>query len=206
MHTWYNGWCIQWLTHTTGDAYNGRLQWLRTLPRQTEMFDQKNVPPLCIRRTIYCSTPLLHWLGDGSHRIEEHGHQSLSVLSRFLIPVLQKKGSVRQKTLRASIYQQIAGKWLWKIYVTMVLVLQKAKVHCRNVTHDEQLASQVRLVCGGCTHIMHGDSRMTIDPRILTMPGRSTSGYHRPGRHLIAASAKRCEVFGESHEGWAASY
>ena len=24
---------------------------------------------------------------------------------------------------------------------------------------------------------------MAIDPRILAMPGRSTSGFHRPGRH-----------------------
>ncbi|CAN0231465.1 unnamed protein product [Laminaria digitata] len=29
---------------------------------------------------------------------------------------------------------------------------------------------------------MHGRGRMTIDPRIPTMPGRSTSGYRRPGR------------------------
>ena len=32
---------------------------------------------------------------------------------------------------------------------------------------------------------MHNRSNMTIDPRILTMPGRSTSGYHRPGRHRV---------------------
>ena len=31
--------------------------------------------------------------------------------------------------------------------------------------------------------IMHGRSRMTIDPRIPAMPGRSMSGFHRPGRH-----------------------
>ena len=31
--------------------------------------------------------------------------------------------------------------------------------------------------------VMHGRSRMTIAPRILTMPGRSPSGFHRPGRH-----------------------
>ena len=33
---------------------------------------------------------------------------------------------------------------------------------------------------------MHGRSRLTIDPRIPTMPGRSTSGFHRPD---IAPSA-----------------
>ena len=54
---------------------------------------------------------------------------------------------------------------------------------------------------GGVLIIMHGRSRMTIDPRIPTMPGRSTSGFRRPGRHLLAPSAKRREVFGESHEG-----
>ena len=29
----------------------------------------------------------------------------------------------------------------------------------------------------GCTQIMYSRSRMTIDPRIPTMPGRSTSGW-----------------------------
>ena len=40
---------------------------------------------------------------------------------------------------------------------------------------------------------MHGRSRMTIDPRI-PMPGRSMSGFHRPGRHCLrqARSAVRC--------------
>ena len=35
---------------------------------------------------------------------------------------------------------------------------------------------------GGCTQFVHGRSRMTIDPRISTMPGRITSGFHQPGR------------------------
>ena len=34
----------------------------------------------------------------------------------------------------------------------------------------------------GVPVFMHGRSRMTIDPRIPTMPGWSTSGFHRPGR------------------------
>ena len=33
---------------------------------------------------------------------------------------------------------------------------------------------------GGGTQFVHGRSRMTIDPRIPTMPGRSTSGFHQP--------------------------
>ena len=32
---------------------------------------------------------------------------------------------------------------------------------------------------------MHGRSRMTIDPHIPTIPGRSMSGFHRPGRHCL---------------------
>ena len=40
-------------------------------------------------------------------------------------------------------------------------------------------------VCEGNTHVMHGRSRMAVDPRIATMPGRSTSGFHRPGRHCM---------------------
>ena len=35
---------------------------------------------------------------------------------------------------------------------------------------------------GGVLIIMHGRSRMTVDPRIPTMPGRSTSGFHQTGR------------------------
>ena len=43
---------------------------------------------------------------------------------------------------------------------------------------------------------IHGRSRMTIDPRILTMPGRSMSGFHRPGRHYLhqARSAVKCSA------------
>ena len=50
--------------------------------------------------------------------------------------------------------------------------------------------------------LIYGRSHMAIDPRIPTMLGRSVSGFHRPGRHrLLAPSAKRREVSGESQEG-----
>ena len=47
-----------------------------------------------------------------------------------------------------------------------------------------------------CTQFVHGRSRMTIDPRIPTMPGRSTSGLHPPGSHCLhqARSAARCSA------------
>ena len=35
---------------------------------------------------------------------------------------------------------------------------------------------------GGITTAMHDRSRPTIGPRIPTMPGQTTSGFHRPGR------------------------
>ena len=49
---------------------------------------------------------------------------------------------------------------------------------------------------GGELIIMHGRSRMNIDPRIPTMPGRSTSGFHRPGGHRLhqSRSAVRCSA------------
>ena len=49
---------------------------------------------------------------------------------------------------------------------------------------------------GGVTHVMHGRSRMTIDPCIPTMPGRSTSIFHRPGRHCFHQSGTdvRCRT------------
>ena len=42
--------------------------------------------------------------------------------------------------------------------------------------------------CGGrrgILDIMRGRSRMAIDPGILTMPGRSMSGFRRPDRHCL---------------------
>ena len=67
------------------------------------------------------------------------------------------------------------------------------------------MAQSVR-VCGGgagCTQFVHGRSRMTIDPRIPTLPERSTPGFHHTDRHetLPTPSAMRREVLGESHEG-----
>ena len=52
------------------------------------------------------------------------------------------------------------------------------------------------LVGGGCTQFVHGRSRMTTDPRIPTMPGRSTSGFHQPGKHCLhqPRSAVRCSA------------
>ena len=44
---------------------------------------------------------------------------------------------------------------------------------------------------------MHGRSRMTIDPRI---PAEHV-GFSPTRQILLAPSAKRREVFGESHEG-----
>ena len=50
---------------------------------------------------------------------------------------------------------------------------------------------------GECFHFMHGRSRMTIDPRIPTWPGRSTSGFRGPGghgMHQAPRSAVRCSA------------
>ena len=52
--------------------------------------------------------------------------------------------------------------------------------------------------------LIDGLSRITIDPRIPTLPGRSLSGLHRPGRHCLhqARSAVRCtasRMKGELH-------
>ena len=53
---------------------------------------------------------------------------------------------------------------------------------------------------------MHGRSRMTIDPRIFTNAGREHVGFSPTKQTLLAPSAKRREVFGESHEGPTASF
>ena len=39
--------------------------------------------------------------------------------------------------------------------------------------------------------IIHGRSRITVDPRIPTMPGRSTSGFHRPGAKIGLHQARQ---------------
>ena len=54
-------------------------------------------------------------------------------------------------------HQHVGSSWL--IVVSLFLVRERAVI------------------------IMHGRSRMTIDPRIPAMLGRSTSGFHRPGRY-----------------------
>ena len=48
----------------------------------------------------------------------------------------------------------------------------------------------------GCSQLMHGRSRMAIDPRIPTMPGRSMSSFHQSGRHFFheARIAVRCSA------------
>ena len=38
---------------------------------------------------------------------------------------------------------------------------------------------------GGRTHFMHNRTLKTMDPRIPATSGRSTSGFHRPGRHHV---------------------
>ena len=51
---------------------------------------------------------------------------------------------------------------------------------------------------GGGLDIMHGRSRMTLlDPHIPTISGRSTSGFHRPGRHCSLHQA-----YCRDNQGW----
>ena len=42
--------------------------------------------------------------------------------------------------------------------------------------------------------LIHDRSRMTVDPRIPTIPERSMPGFHRPGRHCLhqERNAVRC--------------
>ena len=38
---------------------------------------------------------------------------------------------------------------------------------------------------GGCAHFIRSRSRMTIDPRIRIVLGRSTPAFRRPGRYSV---------------------
>ena len=44
-------------------------------------------------------------------------------------------------------------------------------------------------VCGEGTQFMHSCRLKTIDPRIPTMRGRTTSDFHRPSRHRVGGGA-----------------
>ena len=47
---------------------------------------------------------------------------------------------------------------------------------------------------GGVTHAMHGRDGLATEPRNPTLPGRSTSGFHRLGRqcfHQARSSVRR---------------
>ena len=46
----------------------------------------------------------------------------------------------------------------------------------------------------GCTHFMHSPSRMTVDPRIPSTPGRSTPGFDRPDRYRDRQARKKGDV------------
>ena len=71
---------------------------------------------------------------------------------------------------------------------------QTPRLHQYNRTQARHVRSQ----------FVHSHIRMNIDPRIPTMPGRSTSGFHQPGRHCLhqATSTVRClasRMKGELH-------
>ena len=42
---------------------------------------------------------------------------------------------------------------------------------------------------------------VVLRPLTLALPGWSTLGFHRPGRHRVNQARKRREVFGKPHEG-----
>ena len=48
---------------------------------------------------------------------------------------------------------------------------------------------------------MHGRSRMIIDPRISTMPGRSMWGFHLPGRHCLHQAQRPVGCLASRMEG-----
>ena len=62
-------------------------------------------------------------------------------------------------------------------------------------------AGRMRREDGGVLVVMHGRSRMTIDPRIPAMLGRKYVGFSPTRQTSLAPNAKRREVFDESPEG-----
>ena len=64
----------------------------------------------------------------------------------------------------------------------------RSGTYCTSPENRDHRVGIDRRVWGeaGCTHALHARSRTTIDPRIPTVPGRSTSGFRQPGRHWLA--------------------
>ena len=58
---------------------------------------------------------------------------------------------------------------------------------------------------GVCAYVMHGRSH-DHGPSPPYNAGTEHVGFSPTRQTLLAPSPKRREVFGESHEGWAASY
>ena len=72
-----------------------------------------------------------------------------------------------------------------------LLATRKAQLQEEEEAAEAKLAAErdVRMCGGGMgeggvTHAIHGRGRTTVDPRISSMPGRSTLGFHRPGRQM----------------------
>ena len=70
----------------------------------------------------------------------------------------------------------------------------------RRLPSLEDIRTPTRGVC--VFIVMNGRSRITIGPRILTMLGQSTSGFHRPDRHFLHQVRRvvRCSASGIKSE------
>ena len=98
----------------------------------------------------------------------------------------------------------------WQNTIVLTLVRLREKIVCEqkirhartsynNVVQTTKIKKKFqssRERVRGCSQFVHGRSRMTIDPGIPTMPGRSTSGFHQPGRYCLhqARSSVRCSA------------
>ena len=107
-----------------------------------------------------------------------------------------------QNSLTERLVEDIANGQVVLIHKAEAKNLQRLRISPVPVV-EEKLKSRVILHIsygegggGGGAKLVHGRSRMAIDPRIPTMPGRSTLGFHQPGRHCLhqARSTVRCSA------------
>ena len=86
------------------------------------------------------------------------------------------------------------GRGRCAIFCEAPLNLRRSRKKVSNSSRNEEARCAPSLGGGGSTHAMHGRSRMTIDPCIATSPGRSSLGFHRPGKRCLhqAQSVVRC--------------
>ena len=140
-----------------------------------------------------------------SRRNKQPRQTRAAILSRYFPRTEDGDGADRTATLKQLAMQGMRGKPYGGTFGVEGRTEVDLSVECpTNSTalsgfclyHLTCISCYRRVKGGGGTQFMHRRSLNMIDPRTPTMPGRSTLGFHRPGRHCVhqARSVVRCSA------------